>query len=222
MTIRNRMRIRITNSNEDGFSLIEIMLVFAIIAVISSITMPAMKGFASSRRLKTSARAIVDTLSFARDMAITERNTHLVVFDITGNRFWLASSDTLDIQNPLSSAGRASTPTPAPTPIPGQGNQMLVSRTGGVMGVPRLLQKSVSFASIVTNHNGTYQRMTTGAGYAYFTPTSKSSETTLYLQNTNGNAISISVEGSTGKVSMELMTPEQIETLGIEGNLEND
>lgn len=219
MTIKNRMRI--TNSNEDGFSLMEIMLVFAIIAVISSITMPAMKGFASSRRLKTSARAIVDTLSFARDMAITERNTHIVVFDITGNRFWLTSSDKLDIQNPLSSAGRASTPTPAPT-TPGQGNQILASRTGGVMGIPRPLQKGVSFASIVTNHNGTYQRITTGASYAYFTPTSKSSEATLHLQNTNGKAISISVEGSTGKVSMELMTPEQIETLGIEGNLEND
>ena len=215
MDISNRWQI--TDSNEDGFSLMEIMLVFAIIAVISSITMPAMKGFASSRRLKTSARAIVDTLSFARDMAITERNTHLVVFDITGNRFWLASSETLDIQNPLSSAGRTSTPTPATTTIPGQGNQMLVSRTGGVMGVPRILEKSVSFASVVTNHNGTYQRITTGAAYAYFTPTSKSSETTLYLQNTNGNAISIFVEGSTGKVSLELMTPEQIETLGIEG-----
>ena len=220
MTIRNR--IGIINSNEDGFSLMEIMLVFAIIAVISSISMPAMKGFASSRRLKTSARAIVDTLSFARDMAITERNTHLVVFDITGNRFWLASSETLDIQNPLSSAGRSSTPTPVPATTPGQGNQILVSRTGGVMGIPRPLQKSVSFASIVTNHNGTYQRLTTGADYAYFTPTSKSSETIIYLQNTNGNAISISVEGSTGKVSMELMTPEQIETLGIEGNLEYD
>lgn len=219
MPIINRKLI--THSNEDGFSLMEIMLVFAIIAVISSITMPAMKGVASSRRLKTSARAIVDTLSFARDMAITERNTHLVVFDITGNRFWLASSETLDIQNPLSSAGRASTPTPAPT-TPGQGNQILASRTGGVMGIPRPLQKSVSFASMVTNHNGTYQRITSGADYTYFTPTSRSSETTIYLQNTNGNAISISVEGSTGKVSMEQMTPEQIETLGIEGSYENE
>ncbi|MCG9127195.1 prepilin-type N-terminal cleavage/methylation domain-containing protein [Candidatus Poribacteria bacterium] len=220
MDLRNRWRI--TNRNEDGFSLMEIMLVFAIIAVVSSITMPAMKGVSSSRRLKTSARAIVDTLSFARDMAITERNTHLVVFDLTGNRFWLASSETLDIQNPLSSAGRATTPSPAPTTIPGQATPIPVSRAGGVMGIPRTLQKSVSFASMVTNHNGTYQRITTGAEYTYFTPTSKSSETTLYLQNTNGNAISISVEGSTGRVSMEQLTQDQIETLGIGENIEND
>lgn len=220
MPIRNKLRI--ANSNEDGFSLMEIMLVFAIIAVISSISMPAMKGFASSRRLKTSARAIVDTLSFARDMAITERNTHIVVFDLTGNRFWLASSDTLDIQNPLSSAGRTSTPTPAPTTTPGQGNQVLVSRTGGVMGIPRPLQKGVSFTSIVSNNSGTYKRITTGADFVYFTPTSKSSETIIYLHNTNGNAFSISVEASTGKVNMEQMTAEEIETLGIQGNLENE
>lgn len=206
-----KIRHRINLNNQDGFSLMEIMLVFAIMAILSSMSMPAMRGFAASRRLHTSARAIVDTLSFARDMAITERTTHLVVFDITGNRFWLASSETFDVQDPLTSAGRA----PTPPAIPG--NQVVVSRTGGVMGIPQQLQKSVTFAGLVTNTNGTSQQVITGADYIYFTPTSKAKETEVLLQNTNGNVVSISVEAATGRVSMLKMTPEQAQSMGFGG-----
>lgn len=206
-----KIRNRINLNNQDGFSLMEIMLVFAIMAILSSMSMPAMRGFAASRRLHTSARAIVDTLSFARDMAITERTTHLVVFDISGNRFWLASSETFDVQDPLTSAGRASTP-PAI-----QGNQVVVSRTGGVMGIPQQLQHSVTFAGLVTNTNGTSQQVITGADYVYFTPTAKAKETVVLLQNTNGNVVSISVEAATGRVSMLKMTPEQAQSMGFGG-----
>ena len=67
----------------------------ALIAILSSIAMPSLRGFAASTRLKSTAHAIRDTLNFARDMAITERAAYLVVFDLTANRYWLASNETL-------------------------------------------------------------------------------------------------------------------------------
>jgi len=63
-----------------GFTLIEIMLVLTLLVILSSITMPSIRGFAASTRLKSSARTIQDLLHFARDMAITERIGYLVVF----------------------------------------------------------------------------------------------------------------------------------------------
>ncbi|MDE0314105.1 MAG: prepilin-type N-terminal cleavage/methylation domain-containing protein [Candidatus Poribacteria bacterium] len=207
------LRNRIPSSSEDGFSLMEIMLVFAIIAVLSSISMPAMRGFAASRRLTTSAHAIADTLAFARDMAITERTTHLVVFDVSSNRYWLASSETFDTQNPIASAGRTASPTTS------AGGQVMVSRTGGIMGIPQPLNQGVTIAALVTTHNGVIQQITSGADYVYFSPTSTSVDTIVYLRNVKGTVLAVVVEASTGRASIEQMTPEQIQTLGLGNDL---
>lgn len=189
------------------------MLVFAIIAVLSSMSMPAMRGFAASRRLATSAQAIADTLAFARDMAITERNTHLVVFDLDSNRYWLASSETFDIQNPIASAGRAASPTTT------TGGQVVVSRTSGIMGIPQPLNQGITIAALVATRNGVTQQITSGANYVYFTPTSTSVDTSLYLQNVRGNVTAIVVEATTGRASIHEMSPEQIQTLGLGSDL---
>ena len=200
---------RFTSRTDDGFSLMEIMLVLSIIAVLSTISAPSMRGFAASRRLKTSARAIADTLSFARDMAITERTTHLVVFDITNNRFWLASSETFDIQNPASSQGRAANATAS------TGERAAVSRTGGVMGIPKSLGQGVTLLALTTSHNGPTQQITSGVDYVYFTPISTSADTVIFLQNVRENMIAITVEAATGRASVQPMSPEQIQTLGL-------
>lgn len=193
----------------DGFSLMEIMVVLAIIAVLSSISMPAMRGFAASRRLNTSAQAITDTLTFARDMAITERTTHLVVFDIDNNRYWLTSSEAFDVQNPIASAGQATSVTTT------NGEQVTISRTGGVMGIPKPLNQGISIASMVTTHDGRTEQVISGVDYVYFTPTATSEDTIVYLTNVKNKVISITVEGVTGRSRVEQMSPEQIQTLGL-------
>ncbi len=194
---------------EDGFSLMEIMVVLAIIAVLSSVSMPALRGFAATRRLKTSAKTIVDTLAFARDMAITEKNTHLVVFDMDANRYWLASSETFDIQNPAASAGRTIETAQV------NGRQVMVSRTDGVMGIPQPLNRGVSIASLVTTQNGANQQIIAGVDYVYFSPTATSVDTVVYLRNLNDDVIAINVEAATGRSSLQQLSPQQIQTLGL-------
>lgn len=204
---------RSTSSSEDGFSLMEIILVLAIIAILSSISMPLMQGFAASRRLKTSAQAIADTLAFARDMAITEKTTHLVVFDVDANTYWLASSETFDLQNPQSSAGQSANTTAS------TGGQVVVSRSGGVMGVPKQLGQGITISALITNHNDTTRQITSGVDFVYFSPTATSEDTIVYLQNTREKAIAITVEAATGRTNIEQMTTEQIQTAGLGNNL---
>ncbi len=203
--IRNREGMRCAS----GFSMMEIMLVLVIISILTTISMPALQGFAASRRLKSAAQKIVDTFTYARDMAITERHTHLVVFDLTGNRYWLASSETFNTQNPLASAGRRAN-------TPNTNNQQApVSRTGGVMGVTQSLTEGVSIPSMTTTFSGTTQEVMTGAGFVYFTPTSTSQDTVIYLQNLREQAVAITVEGVTGRASIQEMTVEQLQAAGI-------
>ena len=203
------IRKRLPSRSDEGFTLMEIMLVFAIIAVLSTLSLPTMRGFAASQRLKTSAQAIADTLSFARDMAITERTTYLVVFDLDGNRYWLASSEGFDVQNPVASAGRTDSSTVAAN------GQVAVSRTSGIMGIPQSLSQGVEFAFLVSTHNGVAQQIVSGANYVYFTPTSTSVDTVVYMRNLRGSAIGIVVEATTGRASIHNISAAQRQALGL-------
>ena len=200
---------RFLSGNDGGFSMMEIMLVLVIISVLTTISLPALRGFAASRRLKTSAQAIVDTLTFARSIAITERTTHLVVFDLTGNRYWLTSSETFDVQNPIASVGRTTNVTPV------QGQPAVISRTSGIMGIPKSLSEGISISSMVTNNNGTMQQVITGDAFIYFTPTSTSENTIMYLQNLRENVVAITVEGVTGRASIQELSAEQIQAADL-------
>jgi len=207
------MRVPFGKSTEHGFSLMEIMIVLSIIAVLSTISMPAMRGFAASRRLKSSAQSIADTFSYARDMAITERTTYLVVFDIGNNRYWLASSETFDAQNPIASAGRVAAATTT------QGGQPTVSRTGGVMGIAKPLNDGITITAFSTTNNGVIQNLSTGVDYVYFTPTATSVNTVVYLQNVREHFIAVNVEASTGRNSIQKLSSDEIQSLGLGNNL---
>ena len=109
--------------------------------------MPTLKGFAVTRRLKASAYTIRSLLTFARDMAITDRTRTLVVFDLDNGRCWLASSETFNPSTPLASALTAQnstvvTASPINTSWEPSDNDKFCATgdvnpyAGGILGVP--------------------------------------------------------------------------------------
>lgn len=203
-----------------GFTLIEVMIVLALIAILSSITMPSLRGFAASTRLKSTAHAIRDMLNFARDMAITERAAYFVVFDLTANRYWLASNETFNLSDP-SAPVSVSPPSLQPTqqPITSQGatafQRTSPSRTNAILGIPQQPGHNVRLARMITNHNFQTIEIDTGVDYIYFSPTGSSEDTVLYVQDHRGKAMAITVEIATGRVRLEKITAQQLETLEL-------
>lgn len=203
-----------------GFTLIEIMIVLALIAILSSIAMPALRGFAASTRLKTTAHTIRDMLNFARDMAITERAAYLVVFDLTANRYWLASSETFNLADPSTPLIAASSSLqPSQQSTAGQGltasQQPSPTRTNAILGIPQEPGHNVSLARMITNHNLQTLQIETGVDYIYFSPTGSSEDAVLYIQDHRGQAMSITVEHATGRIRLQKINSEQLETLGF-------
>ncbi len=204
----------------NGFTLIEIMIVLALIAILSSIAMPSLRGFAASTRLKSTAHAIRDTLNFARDMAITERAAYLVVFDLTTNRYWLASNETFNLGDPSAPmTASSSSSLPAQQPTAAQGNtalqQMSPSRTNAILGIPQKPGHNVSLARMITNHNFQTIQIDTGVDYIYFSPTGSSEDTVLYIQDQRSKTMSITVENATGRVRLQQINSQQLETLEL-------
>lgn len=61
-----------------GFSLIELVVALAIIAVLAALGMPRVQQFVANQRLKAAARSISDAFLLARGEAIRTGNAHIV------------------------------------------------------------------------------------------------------------------------------------------------
>jgi prepilin-type N-terminal cleavage/methylation domain-containing protein len=65
---------------ERAFSLVELLVVMAIIALLASVGLPAMRGIGKSNRINAATRQMLDDLSYARLRAINSRSTVYMVF----------------------------------------------------------------------------------------------------------------------------------------------
>lgn len=226
MTGRRGVFISPISQPQSGFTITELLLVLVLIGILSAISMPTLKGFATTRRLKASASTIRNLLTFARDMAITDRTAHLVVFDIDNGRCWLASSETFNPSTPLASALTARNSTvggatqnnanvnPQATTNPVQ--QEISERAIGILGVPYSMEQGITLAALVTNHSGSTLQSDSGVAYIYFSPNATSEEALVYLQNTRNQVMSIFVEAASGRVTVRQLASEEVEILGFE------
>jgi Tfp pilus assembly protein FimT len=62
-------------------TLVELLVVMAIIGLIVGISVPALTTYASRTRLKTTTRQMLGMLSLARSLAISSREEHALVVD---------------------------------------------------------------------------------------------------------------------------------------------
>ena len=216
----------LTTTGTPGFTVTELLLVLVLIGVLSVISMPALKGFTATRRLKASAYTLRSLLTFARDMAITDRTAYLVVFNLDNGQYWLASSETFNPSNPLRSALTAQNST-ALAAIQNNTNdttlttgnsvrQTPLSRTSGILGVPHSMEQNVTLASMVTNYNGRTVQADAGVAYIHFSPNATSEETVVYLRNARNQIMSVTVEAASGRVRVRQLVPTEIEMLGFE------
>ena len=220
--VRRNLRIASDIRSQSGFTIMELLIVLTLIGILSAISMPGLKGFAATRRLKSSAAAMRSLLTFARDMAITDRAGYVVVLDFDTNRYWLASSETFNPGNPLAStltaqssaAGTARAQNPANTG--GATATGVLSRTSGILGVPYAMEENVTLMAMIANRNGRSVEVDVGIDYIYFSPTSTSEEVLVYLQNSRNQIMSVMVEAASGRVSVRQLTSEEIELLGVD------
>jgi|TARA_Y100000031_G_C8052445_1_gene306787 prepilin-type N-terminal cleavage/methylation domain-containing protein len=77
---------------QKGFTLVEMLVVLAIIAMIMGLSVPFTTSFGKGLKIKTSARAIVGTIRLARSYAITRRKEYTIVFDVENNEYWIEDS----------------------------------------------------------------------------------------------------------------------------------
>jgi type IV fimbrial biogenesis protein FimT len=63
-----------------GFTLVEIMVVIAIMAILGAIAAPNLRGFMAQKRLKGAARQVMSDMMWARMQAVSQNNRFKVTF----------------------------------------------------------------------------------------------------------------------------------------------
>lgn len=78
-----------------GFSLIELMVVIALISIVSAIAVPMWQNYAANTNLKTAAREVMADLSNTKQQVVEESlDVYRLTFNIAGNNYALSRTDT--------------------------------------------------------------------------------------------------------------------------------
>jgi len=72
--------------HQSGLTLIEILIVLGIIAIVTSIAIPVVRGV-SNAEMRSAARQLASGLRLARSEALAERRETFLVIDLAGRRF---------------------------------------------------------------------------------------------------------------------------------------
>ena len=70
-----------------GVTLLELLIVLALIALVTGFAVPMFGGPVSTTELRTSARQLAAGLRLARSEAVSERRETFLVLDVAGKRF---------------------------------------------------------------------------------------------------------------------------------------
>lgn len=89
-TEKTRMTLKIGDGR--AFTLVEMLIVLAIMAMIMGMSLPFTSGFGKGLKIKTTAKAIIGMIRVARSNAATLRKNYSVVFDSKKSQYWIEDS----------------------------------------------------------------------------------------------------------------------------------
>lgn len=181
------------NSGNRGFTLIEILLVLAIIAMVTSIGIPAV-GRLTYQRVAGTTRRFVGVLRSVRNDAILLNRIYRLAINFEDQTWWVEKQNQLELLGSDSQAGAVSDPK-RPSPPSG----FVPAEKYGTK--PKELPGGVVFDGILTERDGLLRQ---GIAYVHFFPSGYAEQSLLYLnkQGVEDGGYSLLVRPANGSIQV--------------------
>jgi general secretion pathway protein H len=181
-------------SRSRGFTLIEILLVLGIIAMITSIGIPAV-GRLTYQRVAGTTRRFVGTLRSVRNDAILLNRIYRLAIDFESQTWWIEKQAKLELLG-SESQGKAAADPKKPAPPPS--GFSIADKYGKK---PRELPGGVVFDGVLTERDGLLR---SGLAYIHFFPSGYAEQSIVYLnkQGVETGGYSLYVRPANGKIEV--------------------
>lgn len=81
------MKMFLKYKNQKGFSLVELMIVIAILAILAAVAVPSLQRFAINSDLRSAARAIQGDFFDLKERAISENRRYAITFNVNSSTY---------------------------------------------------------------------------------------------------------------------------------------
>jgi prepilin-type N-terminal cleavage/methylation domain-containing protein len=186
-------------SSTSAFTLLELILVMAIIAIVAAAIIPSFRAFALGRTSSNTATDIIGLANYARTQAAAEGRTYRLNFDPASGEFWLtaqAGGMFIPPSNDFGDHYRVAD---------GMHMDVVVNpqATTGVLpaAVDQQEQPTQAFGPVTQSGTGQpntlIQRMHQGGLYVEFQPSGRTDPAQIRLTNSVGDTIDIACASAT-------------------------
>jgi type II secretion system protein H len=199
---------------DHGFTLVEILVVLAIMAVLLSIGAPSLKAFSASRKLKTAASSIRSLCIYARDSAMADGEPYVIVFGFTEQAFWLAQEAALEAGDLAQTYGMGAIGPDALEEMQETG-QSSVGVTRGVLGQQEQIVQAVELARIDVDRGGEVTITMSDYDYITFRPDGTAEPASVYLVNGEGSGMVVDVPLAAARTRARSLSDQEVESAGL-------
>lgn len=177
-----------------GFTLIEILLVLGIIAMVTSIGIPAV-GRLTYQRVAGTTRRFVGVLRSVRNDAILLNRIYRLAINFEEQTWWVEKQDQLELLTSDSQAGEGTQDPKKPAPPSG----FSVADKYGKKA--RELPGGVVFDGVLTERDGLLRQ---GIAYVHFFPSGYAEQTLVYLNKAGveSGGYSLYIRPANGKIEV--------------------
>ena len=185
-----------------GFTLLELMVVIAVLGILSTLVIPQFQGTFEDARLKAAARELLAVMKLARSEAVSLQEVVCLCLDPAANKYWLEVPS-----SPGDGAGPGDDMEPL-MHVPGSSGRILAQISLRAMEEDREEGRESAERPRRPPRGDVSRRV---PERIFFRPDGTADGARILLRNPAGSALVLRVHAVTGRVRAEVPREEEIE-----------